>query len=254
LLQGAAWSRRFLAALAVPVAFGLAVLEVAVLLLGALWLLVADEVREPSANVPAAGAEKAGAPTDAVLAPLEAGAASSAVTVETAAGMTETDSGTGVSTTADWGAIAVGVGAASFVSREAEMDWTDEVPIDETPETSACGAIVCLGLTVYRTAATPTPVPKSMVSICSKTIFLVTPDDLSLDDVKCEQVKALTQGNQFGMPHKSNRTAILLPRRTKILISNNAQILGVTLDAISPGQALLPDLQDGPPCEVRRSS
>jgi len=106
---------------------------------------------------------------------LEPPAATSAVIVVIEPEEIELIPSTGASTTGDWVAVTSGIGAASFCKSEIEWEGREKVSIDEPPEMKDCEAPICLGLTVYRTAATPTPVPKSMVSICSKTILPVTP-------------------------------------------------------------------------------
>jgi len=160
-------------------ALGLAcVPEDAVLLLGALWLLAADEARDATMTDRAAGAETADASNDAIAASLELAVATSAAIVETGPEEIAWTSSTGDSTTSDWAAVTSGVGAVSLCENDVDWDGREMVSTDETPEKD-CEAPICLGLTVYRTTATPTPVPKSMVSICSKTILPVTPDDRS---------------------------------------------------------------------------
>lgn len=152
-------------------ALGLAcVLEDAELFLGALWLLVAEGARVLTETDLAAGAETAGATTDVIAEPLEPTAATSAVSVGTEPEEIEVIPTTGASTAEDWVAVTSGAVAASFCEN-VDWDGREMVSIDETPERKDCEAPICLGLTVYRTTATPTPVPKSMVSICSKTIF-----------------------------------------------------------------------------------
>ncbi len=125
----------------------------------------------------AAGAENEDASNDAIAASLEPAAATSAVKVETEPEEIAWTSSTGDSTTDDWVAVTSGIGAVSFCETDVDWDGREMVSTDETPEMKDCEAPICLGLTVYRTTATPTPVPKSMVSICSKTILPVTPDD-----------------------------------------------------------------------------
>jgi hypothetical protein len=170
-------------------ALGLAcVLEDAELFLGALWLLVAEGARVLTETDLAAGAGTAGASTDATAEPLEP-TATSADSVEKEP--IELIS-TGASTAEDWVAATSGIDAGSFC---VDVDWDgrETVSIDETPERKDCEAPICLGLTVYRTTATPTPVPKSMVSICSKAILPVTPSHRWPRLVICDGVKGPTQ-------------------------------------------------------------
>jgi len=110
---------------------------------------------------------------DAIAVSLEPAAATIAVTVEIEPEEIAWTSSTGASTTGDWVAVTSGIGAASFCEKDDECDGREKVSIDEPPETKDCEAPICLGLTVYRTAATPTAVPRSMVSICSMAIFLL---------------------------------------------------------------------------------
>lgn len=114
------------------------------------------------------GTEMVDAPTEAIA---------SLEPVETSAGIVETavDRIAGASTTGDWVAVTVtsDVGVASSLCGIAEPDGKEIVSTDDAPETKDCEAPICLGLTVNRTTATPTPVPRSMVSICSKTICLL---------------------------------------------------------------------------------
>lgn len=121
--------------------------------------------------------ETADASIDAIAASLEPPAATSADIVETAPEEIAWNSSTGTSTTGDWVAVTSGIGAASFCESDVDWDGREKDSIDEPPEMKDCEAPICLGLTVYRTTATPTPVPKSMVSICSKTMLPVTPHD-----------------------------------------------------------------------------
>ena len=104
---------------------------------------------------------------------LEPAAATIAVTVEIEPEEIAWTSSTGASTTGDWVAVTSGIGAASFCEKDDECDGREKVSIDEPPETKDCEAPICLGLTVYRTTATPTAVPRIMVSICSMAIFLL---------------------------------------------------------------------------------
>ena len=174
-------------------ALGLAcVLEDAELFLGALWLLAAEGARVLTGSDVAAGAETAGAPIGAISEPLEPTADTSAVSVETEPEEIDVIPTTGASTAEDWVAVTSGVDAASFCEA-VDWDGREMVSIDETPERKDCEAPICLGLTVYRTTATPTPVPKSMVSICSKTILPVTPNDRWPYRVICDGVKGPTQ-------------------------------------------------------------
>jgi len=195
------------------------VLEDAALFLGALWLLAAgagdSTVTDAAAGVDAADASMAAiagsAGTDANVAmavSLEPAAATSAVTVETESEEIAWTSSTGASTIGDWVAVTSGIGAASFCESDVD-DWEgrEKVSIDEPPETKDCEAPICLGLTVYRTTATPTPVPKSMVSICSKTILPVTPDDRSRRLVICGGVKAISLEYQ-NATHRGRRPAV----------------------------------------------
>jgi hypothetical protein len=121
----------------------------------------------------AAGAETADASTDAIVVSLEPAAAIPAVIVDVEPEEIAWTSSTGASTTGDWVAVTSGIGAASFCEKDEDCDGREKVSIDEPPETKDCEAPMCLGLTVYRTTATPTAVPRSMVSICSMAIFLL---------------------------------------------------------------------------------
>jgi hypothetical protein len=103
-----------------PVALGLGVLEDAGLFLGALWLLDADEARDPTTTDFAAGAETAGSSTDAIASPLELAAATTAVIVETEPKEIALTSPTGDSTTGDTDAVAAGIGAASFCEKDVD--------------------------------------------------------------------------------------------------------------------------------------
>jgi hypothetical protein len=152
------------------VALGLRVLD-AELFLGALWLLVADEAGDSTATDVTAGAETADASIDAIATSLEPAAATPEVIVEIEPKEIAWTSSTGASTTGDWVAVTSGIGAGSFCEKDDDCDGRVKVSIDEPPETKDCEAPMCLGLTVYRTTATPTAVPKSMVSICSMAIF-----------------------------------------------------------------------------------
>jgi hypothetical protein len=148
---------------------------------------------EPTMTVLTAGDETADASIDAIdVAGLEPAAATSAVIVETTLEAITCASSAGASTIDGWVAVTSGIGAVEFSESITEWD-VERVSIDEAPETKDCEAPTCLGLTAYRTAATPTPVPKSMVSICSKTIFAVTPDDKTLHRIICCQVKRISQ-------------------------------------------------------------
>jgi hypothetical protein len=148
-------------------------LEDAGLFLGALWLLAADEARDSTATDVAAGAETADASIDAIAVSLEPAAATPAVIVEIEPEEIAWTSSTGASTTGDWVAVTSGIGAASFCEKDDECDGREKVSLDEPPEMKDCEAPICLGLTVYRTTAAPTAVPRSMVSICSMAIFLL---------------------------------------------------------------------------------
>jgi len=148
-------------------------LEDAELFLGALWLLAADEAGDSTTTDVAAGAETADASIDAIAVSLEPAAATPAVIVDIEPEEIAWTSSTGASTTGDWVAVTSGMGAASFCEKDEDCDGRVKVSIDETPETKDCEAPICLGLTVYRTTATPTAVPRIMVSICSMAIFLL---------------------------------------------------------------------------------
>jgi len=124
---------------------------------------------------------------------LEPPAATSAVIVVIEPEEIELIPSTGASTTGDWVAVTSGIGAASFCKSEIEWEGREKVSIDEPPETKDCEAPMCLGLTAYRTTATPTAVPRSMVSICSMAIFSVTLDDMRWRLVICGDVKGITQ-------------------------------------------------------------
>ncbi len=163
-----------------PLALDLAcALEDAALFLDTLWALTAAGAVWDSTMTDAdAGDETADASIDAIAASLgPAAATTSAVIVETALEEIGWNSSTGASTTGDWVAVTSGVGAASICESDVDWEGRENVSIDEPAETKDCEAPICLGLTVYRTTAAPTPVPKSMVSICSKTILPVTPHD-----------------------------------------------------------------------------
>jgi hypothetical protein len=169
------------------------VLEDAELFLGALWLLAAAEAGDSTATDVAAGAETADASIDAIATSLEPAAATPEVIVEIEPEEIEWTSSTGATTTGDWVAVTSGIGAASFCEKDDDCDGRVKVSIDEPPETRDCEAPMCLGLTVYRTTAIPTAVPKSMVSICSMAIFSVTLDDRLRRLVICGGVKGITQ-------------------------------------------------------------
>lgn len=145
-----------------------------------------------------AGDDTADASIDAIAASLEPAAATSAAIVETAPEEIAWNSSTGASTTGDWVAVTSGIGATSFCESDVDWEEREKVSIDEPPETKDCEAPICLGLTAYRTTATPTPVPKSMVSICSKTILPVTPHDRCRRRVIWGGVKGISQWYQNG--------------------------------------------------------
>jgi hypothetical protein len=121
----------------------------------------------------AAGAETTDASIDAIAESFDPAAATLAVIVEMEPEEIAWTSSTGASTTGDCVAVTSGIGAASFCGKDDDCDGRVKVSIDEPPETKDCEAPICLGLTEYRTTATPTAVPKSMVSICSMAIFLL---------------------------------------------------------------------------------
>jgi hypothetical protein len=148
------------------------VFEDAELFLGALWLLAEDAVDSTATDV-AAVAETADASMDAMGESLEPAAATPAVIVATEPEEIAWTSSTGASTIGDWVAVTSGIGAASFCEKDDDCDGREKVSIEEPPETKDCEAPICLGLTVYRTTATPTAVPRIMVSICSMAIFLL---------------------------------------------------------------------------------
>jgi hypothetical protein len=161
-----------------PAALGLdCVREDAPFFLGALGLLTADEAGESRVTDVAAGAETVDASIDAIAVSIEpaAGAATSAVIVGTdIEEIAWTSSTTGASTIGDWVAVTSGMGAAVICESEVddeEGEDTDMASMEETPDTKDCEATLCLGLTAYRTTATPAPVTRSMVSICSKTML-----------------------------------------------------------------------------------
>jgi hypothetical protein len=143
------------------------------LFLGALWLLAADEVWDSTATEVAAGAETADASMDAIAASLGPAAAAPAGMEVIETEEIAWTSSAGASTTVDWVAVTSGIGAASLCGDDEDCDGREKVSIDEPPETKDCEAPMCLGLTAYRTTATPTAVPRIMVSICSMAIFLL---------------------------------------------------------------------------------
>jgi hypothetical protein len=136
------------------------VLDVAALLLGALWVLA-----------PAVGDSTTAGAETALASIGEIGAASDGPAAATTAGGAIATSGAwtsaGASTAGAAAAVTSGMGASVC---------TDPVEIVPTDEPLAMKDWeICLGFAEYRTMATPTPVPKRMVSICSKTIVPNTP-------------------------------------------------------------------------------
>ena len=77
------------------------------------------------------------------------------------------NSATGASTTGGGVAVTLGMGAASVCETEVDWDETVKVSMDVPPLTIDREAPKSLDLTAYRTAATPTPAPRSIVRICS---------------------------------------------------------------------------------------
>jgi len=115
-------------------------------------------------DVPDEG-EATGESIDTVAASLDAAVETSVEVVGT--GPKDKKSPTGFSTTGDKVAVTLGLGAASFCETDVDWEGTVKVSIDEPPETLDCEAPNSLDLNAYRTAATPTPAPKSTVRICS---------------------------------------------------------------------------------------
>jgi len=148
-------------------ALDLLVLGDAALLLGALGALAAGAVRDSLVTEVAEGDETADSSIDAIAASLDPAVAISADVVGT---VPKERNSRGASTAGEWAAVATGVGATS--TSETDVDWEGNVKVfDEPPETTDCEAPNSLDLTAYRTKATPTPAPRSMVRICSYAIF-----------------------------------------------------------------------------------
>jgi hypothetical protein len=196
-------SRAFFVLLALGFA---CVLEVAVLLLRAL-VLTAGVARGSVVVtvVSVAGEGRAGASIDTTVAAVAASASLGPTMVEMgllmlvvvgtsagAVGMVGTDSegttwnsstgtamagatavaSTGDSTIGDWAVVTSGMGIASVCVIVVAWVGAEMVSMDETPpEMKECEAPTCLDLAVYRRTATPTPVTRKMLSICSKTML-----------------------------------------------------------------------------------
>jgi len=147
----------------------LLVLGDAPLLLDALGALAARAVRDSPATDVAEGRETTDASIDAFAASLDPAVANSADVVGT--GPKERKSPTGASTSGGCVAAATGVGATWICETDVDWEGTVKVSIDEPPESVDCEAPNSLDLTAYRTTATPTPAPRSIVRICSYAIF-----------------------------------------------------------------------------------
>jgi len=169
-----------------------------------------------------AGERTAGASIDAIATSLETAAGISAATVETEPEEIAWNSSTGASTTVGWITLTSGIGAASLCE-DVDWDGREMVSMDETPAPKDCEAPTRLGLTKYRTAATPTPVPKRMVSICSKTMLSFTPDERWRGRMICGGVKGISQWNQKGGRRKRDAEPVSAGR-IKILRSNEKQL------------------------------
>jgi hypothetical protein len=144
-------------------AVDLLVLGDAPVLLDALGAL-ARAVRDSPATDVAEGRETTDASIDAFAASLDPAVAISADAVGT--GPKERKSPTGASTCGGCVA-ATSVGATSICETDVDWEGTVNVSIDEPPESVDCEAPNSLDLTAYRTTATPTPAPRSIVRICS---------------------------------------------------------------------------------------
>jgi hypothetical protein len=156
-----------------PGTLGLACAPDAVtLLLGALVALGIADVREAARL----DLDLVEATTGASLALTATG---SAVSVGTELEEVVLNSWTGASTTGS-GDAATTTGSATLC-----------VTIDPREIVSIVEARDCLGLTVYRTIATPAAVPRRMVTICSKTM-----GDRRRRVIFWDGVKAPAQGNQ----------------------------------------------------------
>jgi len=128
--------------------------------LGALARAVRDS---PATDVPE-GRETTDASIDAIAASPDPAVAISADVVGT--GPKERKSPTGASTCGGCVA-ATSVGATPICETDVDWEGTVNVSIDEPPESVDCEAPNSLDLTAYRTTATPTPAPRSIVRICS---------------------------------------------------------------------------------------
>jgi hypothetical protein len=142
----------------------LLVLGDAALLLGALGALAVLAVRDSLVLEEAELDGLADASIDAIAASLAPAAAVSADVVGT---VPKERNSSGASTTGDRVAAANGVGATTICETDVAWDRTVKVSIDEPPEATDCEAPNSLDLIAYRTTATPTPAPRSMVKICS---------------------------------------------------------------------------------------
>jgi hypothetical protein len=125
-------------------------------------------------------------------------AGTSAAIVETELGENELNS-TGASATVDR------AGGDASLCQKVDWDGSEMVSIDETPE-NVCEAMYCLGLTVYRTRATPPAVPKRMVSICSKTMPSKSASGRHLR--RCQ--RCYTTKSNCGTPAALERVKILI--------------------------------------------
>lgn len=171
------------------------VLGDAALLLDTLCALAAEAVRGTSVAGRDVGDETSDAPIDAIPRSLEPAAPTSAVIVETEPEKIELIPANGASTADDWVAVTSGIVVVSLCEKDIGSDGSDIVSI-EWSEPKGCEAPICLGLTAYRTTATPAAVPMTMVSIVSNTILPDTPDEKSLQRVICDGVKGIIQSNQ----------------------------------------------------------
>jgi hypothetical protein len=134
----------------------------AAFLLDALGALAARAVRDSLVLEEAEPDGVADASIDAIAASLDPAVAISADVVGT---VPKERNSSGASTTGDRAAVA-SVGAMSVC--ETDVDWEGTVKVfDEPPEMIDCEDPNSLDLTAYRTTATPTPAPRSMVRICS---------------------------------------------------------------------------------------
>jgi hypothetical protein len=134
------------------------------LLLGALGALAVLAVRDSLVLEEAELDGLADASIDAIAASL---APAVAVSVDVVGTVPKERTSSGASTTGDRVAVAKGVRATTACETDVDWDGTVKVSIDEPPETTDCEAPNSLDLTAYRTTATPTPAPRSMVKICS---------------------------------------------------------------------------------------